>query len=96
MKKQPAVYILASQKNGTLYVGVTSNLVARTWEHKDNVLDGFTKLYNVHRLVWYEFQATMEEAIKREKQLKGWKRKWKVEMIERANPNWLDLYETLA
>ena len=96
MKKQPAVYILASKRNGTLYVGVTSNLVPRIWEHKDNLLEGFTKRYNVHRLVWYEFQATMEEAIKREKQVKGWKRSWKLELIESTNPEWQDLYEALG
>lgn len=73
MNKQPAVYLLANKRNGTLYVGVTSDLVRRIWEHKNNMVDGFTKQYNVHRLVWYELHASMESAIMREKRLKDWK-----------------------
>ena len=96
MDKQPAVYILASKRNGTLYTGVTSNLVKRVWEHRNDLLDGFTKKYNIHNLVWYELHETMESAITREKRLKKWKRKWKLELIESGNPGWLDLYETIV
>ena len=95
MTKLPAVYILASQRNGTLYVGVTSNLVKRVWEHKNNQVDGFTKKYHVHRLVWYETHVLMESAIGREKAIKEWKRSWKLALIEATNPHWQDLYETL-
>ncbi|WP_231587262.1 GIY-YIG nuclease family protein [Methylophilus sp. TWE2] len=87
--------MLASQRNGTLYVGVTSNLVKRVWDHKSNLIDGFTKKYHVHHLVWYEQATTMQAAIAREKQLKAWKRQWKVELIETTNPYWNDLYEGL-
>jgi putative endonuclease len=96
MDKQPAVYILASKRNGTLYVGVTSELVKRIWEHKNNLVDGFTKRYNIHRLVWYELHENMESAITREKQLKSWKRKWKLELIENGNPMWQDLYYAIV
>jgi len=96
MDKQPAVYILASKKNGTLYVGVTSNLVKRIWEHKNNLTEGFTKRYEVHYLVWYEMHECMESAIQREKRVKGWKRAWKMELIENNNPNWQDLYHTIV
>jgi putative endonuclease len=92
---QPCVYILASTRNGTLYIGVTSDLVKRVWEHKNDVIEGFTKRYAVHTLVWYEVHATMESAIKREKAIKAWKRAWKLELIERENPEWVDLYEKL-
>jgi putative endonuclease len=92
VNKQPAAYILASKRNGTLYTGVTSDLVKRVWEHKNNVVDGFTKRYSVHQLVWYELHENMESAIKREKQLKEWKRQWKLRLIEDTNPNWQDLY----
>ena len=92
MKKQPSVYILASKRNGTLYIGVTSDLVKRIWEHKNNMVEGFTKRYDVHRLVWYELHDSMNSAIIREKRLKNWKRKWKLELIEKGNPKWLDLY----
>ncbi len=91
MEKRPAVYILASKRNGTLYVGVTSNLPKRIWEYKNNFVDGFTRQYGVHQLVWFEFHDNMESAIVREKRLKGWKRKWKLELIEGANPHWKDL-----
>ena len=92
MNKQPTVYILASKRNGTLYIGVTSDLVKRIWENKNNMVEGFTKRYNVHQLVWYELHSTMESAITREKRLKDWKRKWKLELIESNNPKWEDLY----
>ena len=90
--KQPCVYILASQRNGTLYVGVTSNLVQRVWQHKSDLVEGFTKKYGVHTLVWYEAHETMESAIAREKTLKGWRRKWKLDLIETTNSSWRDLY----
>ena len=96
MDKQPAVYILASKKNGTLYVGVTSNLVKRVWAHKNNLTEGFTKRYEVHYLVWYEMHECMESAIQREKRVKGWKRAWKMELIENNNPHWKDLYHTIV
>jgi putative endonuclease len=93
--KQPCVYILASGWDGTLYVGVTSDLVKRVWEHKNDLIDGFTKNYRVHDLVWYEQHETMESAIMREKAIKEWKRAGKVELIEEANPKWQDLYPEL-
>jgi putative endonuclease len=93
--KQPAVYILASKKNGTLYIGVTSNLIQRTWQHKKDFIDGFTKDFSVHRLVYYEFHQTIENAILREKQLKKWKRSWKLKLIEDKNPTWKDLWNEL-
>ena len=93
--KQPCVYILASRRNGTLYVGVTSNLVQRVWEHKNNLVQGFTERYGVHTLVWYESHETMESAIAREKAIKEWRRAWKLALIERGNPTWLDLYGDL-
>ncbi len=89
------MYILASQQNGTLYIGVTSNLKKRVWEHKNDIIDGFTKNYNVHNLVWFEVHDNMEAAIIKEKQLKKWKRQWKLRVIEEVNPNWTDLYLTL-
>jgi putative endonuclease len=94
--KQPTVYMLASQKNGTLYIGVTSDLAKRVWEHKNNIVEGFTKEYRVHQLVWFELHESMESAILREKRLKEWKRKWKLALIERTNPNWQDLYPTIV
>jgi putative endonuclease len=96
MNRQPAVYILASKRNGTLYIGVTSDLIKRVWEHKHNEVKGFTERYRVHRLVWYEMHETMESAIRKEKMLKNWKRAWKLELIERTNPNWQDFYETIV
>jgi putative endonuclease len=95
MTKQPAVYILSSKRNGTLYVGVTSDLVKRVWEHRNNLVEGFSKRYNVHNLVWYELHESMDSAINREKRLKGWKRKWKLQLIEKTNPNWEDLYSKI-
>jgi putative endonuclease len=94
--KQPAVYILASKRNGTLYIGVTSDLVKRIWEHKNDTVAGFTKRYGVHQLVWYELHESIEFAIEREKRLKEWKRVWKLELIESANPDWKDLYDTIT
>jgi putative endonuclease len=95
MERQPCVYLLASKQNGTLYTGVTSNLLKRIWEHKHEAVDGFTKKYTVHLLVWYELHETMESAIQREKQLKNWKRQWKIELIEESNALWRDLYPEL-
>ena len=82
MQKQPAVYILASKRNGTLYIGVTSNLIQRVWQHKENHIEGFTKRYGIHLLVYYELHQTMPDAISREKQMKAWKRQWKINLIE--------------
>jgi putative endonuclease len=96
MNKQPAVYILASKRNGTLYIGVTSDLVKRIWQHKNNMLEGFTKRYSVHQLVWYELHSSMQSAIEREKRMKGWKREWKLELIESMNPKWQDLYHKIV
>jgi putative endonuclease len=90
------VYLLASKKNGTLYIGVTSNLVKRVHEHKYNLVEGFTKKYNVHKLVYYEATEDINSAITREKQLKKWKRAWKIELIEKNNPEWKDLYFELT
>jgi putative endonuclease len=95
MIKQPAVYILASKRNGTLYIGVTSDIIKRVWEHKNDLVEGFTKRYAVHHLVWYELHENIESAILREKMLKEWKRIWKMNLIEVDNPDWRDLYETL-
>jgi putative endonuclease len=95
MTKQPAVYILTSCKHGTLYVGVTSDLIRRIWEHKNDSAKSFTKRYGIHTLVWYEQYETMELAISREKAIKEWKRKWKIDLIERSNPEWNDLYASL-
>ena len=89
--KTPCVYILANQRNGTLYVGVTSNLTERIWNHKNSVAEGFTKRYGIHSLVWYEIHESMENAIHREKAIKKWKRAWKIALIEKDNPNWADL-----
>lgn len=96
MHKQPAVYIPASKRNGTLYIGVTSNPARRVWEHRNNVVEGFTEHYGVHDLVWYEPHESMESAIQRETRLKGWNRKWKLKLIERTNPNWEDLYHKIV
>ena len=93
--KQPCVYILASGWDGTLYVGVTSDLVKRVWEHKNDFIEGFTKTYRVHDLVWFELHETMESAILREKAIKEWKRARKIELIEESNPSWRDLYPEL-
>jgi putative endonuclease len=95
MGKQPAVYILASKRNGTLYAGVTSDLAKRVWEHRNDMADGFSKRYGVHQLVWYEVHENMESAIVREKEIKSWKRAWKLELIETNNPDWQDLYHKI-
>jgi putative endonuclease len=94
--KQPCVYILASGPYGTLYVGVTSELFERTGVHKQDLIEGFTKRYGVHRLVYYEMHETMESAIRREKQIKEWKRAWKVRLIESMNPEWVDLFDEVS
>jgi len=93
--KQYCVYILASKKNGVLYVGVTSDLQKRVWEHKNNVVKGFTQKYFVHKLVYFEQTTDVHSALTREKQLKKWKREWKINLIKKENPYWKDLYETL-
>jgi putative endonuclease len=90
------VYILASKKNGALYIGVTNNLLKRVYEHKQNFIDGFTKKYNVHTLVYYEAHSKIEEAIIREKQIKKWNRKWKLRLIEEMNYEWNDLYNEIV
>jgi putative endonuclease len=93
--KQPCVYILASERNGTLYIGVTSNLLQRVWQHKEGLADGFSKKHRTKLLVWYELHQTMESAISREKTLKRWRRSWKLELIEKHNSDWVDLYQDL-
>jgi len=94
--KQPCVYILASCRNGTLYVGVTSDLVQRIWQHKHNAVEGFTKRYNIHMLVWFEQHQEMQSAIAREKAIKHWERQWKINLIEKTNAGWRDLYAELV
>ena len=94
--KQPAVYILANQSHSTLYIGVTSNLVQRVYQHKQHLVEGFTKQYHVDRLVYFEQFSDMETAIKREKALKKWRRSWKEDLIESSNPNWLDLWDEIV
>ena len=92
MDRQPATYLLASERNGTLYVGVTSDLIGRTWQHREHVIEGFTKKYGVGMLVWFELHGTMDSAIAREKQIKKWNRAWKIRLIEEGNPHWKDLW----
>ncbi|QQP97276.1 GIY-YIG nuclease family protein [Lysobacter enzymogenes] len=94
--KSPAVYLLASAKNGTLYLGVTSNLIQRIWQHREHLTEGFSDRYSVTRLVWYEQHETMESAILREKRLKKWQREWKIRLIEENNPDWRDLWQDIA
>ncbi len=89
------VYMLSSKRNGALYIGVTSDIVKRVYEHKHRMVEGFTKKYSIHKLVWYEIHASIESAINREKQIKKWKREWKLKLIEKENPNWIDLYENI-
>ena len=96
MNKEAYVYILASGKIGTLYIGVTNDLLRRMWEHKNNQAAGFTKTYHVHHLVYYEQHVDISEAIKREKRLKNWQRQWKIELIEKDNPGWRDLYQDIC
>jgi len=93
--KHRGVYVLASGRNGTLYTGVTSDLRKRVGEHKDGLVEGFTRSYGVHRLVYFEEHPTMASAIRREKQIKSWKRAWKVRLIEERNPYWRDLWDEL-
>jgi putative endonuclease len=95
MTKQPALYILASRPNGTLYTGVTGDLITRIWEHRSGFVEGFTKRYRVHRLVYFELHENMEEAIHREKRIKKWRRAWKIDLIEESNPRWRDLWPTI-
>ena len=95
MNKQFFVYILASKRNGTLYTGITSDLVKRVWQHKNNSVEGFTKKYNVKILVYYEIYDDAENAIVREKRIKKWKRAWKLRLIEEKNPHWKDLYDEI-
>jgi putative endonuclease len=90
------VYIMASRRHGTLYTGVTRNLVRRVWEHRTDVVEGFTRRYAVHRLVWFESTGFLHAAITREKQIKAWKRQWKIELIEKSNPEWRDLYDEIV
>ena len=90
------VYLLASRPHGTLYIGKTTDLMRRVWEHRNKVVPGFTAKYGVDRLVWFEPQESLEEAFRREKQIKGWKRAWKIELIEAHNPLWADLYGSLS
>ena len=96
MNRSPCVYLLASNCNGTLYVGVTSNLIQRVWQHRQGEIKGFTEKYGVKHLVWFEQHETMENAIGREKQIKEWKRAWKVNLIVQENPDWHDLYDGLG
>ncbi len=95
MERHPAVYIVTNRPFGTLYIGVSSNLPARIWHHKHDVVEGFSRAHRLHRLVWYEMHATMHAAISREKQLKHWKRSWKVRLIVERNPTWRDLWREI-
>lgn len=96
MERQFCVYILTNKKHGTLYTGITSNLPKRIWEHKNKLVEGFTEKYNVSNLAYYEVHDNAESAINREKRLKSWNRKWKLDLIKEFNPEWYDLYETIA
>jgi putative endonuclease len=95
MVKQFYVYILASKRNGTVYAGVTSDLVKRVWEHKNKLVEGFTEKYGVDKLVFYEVHTDVENAIRREKQIKKWNRSWKLRLIEERNPEWKDLFDEI-
>ncbi len=96
MERQAAVYILASKRNGTLYIGVTSNLVRRIWQHRNDLIEGFSKQYSVHHLVYFEMHESIENAIVREKRLKKWNRAWKIQLITDKNPNWCDLWSQIC
>jgi len=96
MEKEFYIYIMANKPNGTLYIGMTSDLVKRVWQHKQGLVEGFTKKYAVGNLVYYETYHDSENAIKRERQMKKWKREWKIELIEKSNPKWLDLYRDIS
>jgi putative endonuclease len=95
VNKPGYVYVLASERYGTLYVGVTSDLIKRVWQHKEGLVEGFSKQHNVKRLVWYESHEDIRAAIEREKQIKKWNRAWKIELIQKQNPKWDDLYDSL-
>ena len=95
MEKLPCVYILTNKPRGTLYIGVTSNLPQRIWQHKNKVTKGFTEKHKLNKLVWYEVHDNMMSAIEREKALKAWKREWKIRVVEEMNPTWGDLYDDL-
>jgi putative endonuclease len=95
MEKQPCVYIMTNRDRGTLYVGVTSNLVRRAWQHRNHLSEGFTKKYKLVRLVYYEMHSSMYEAIQREKAIKKWRRSWKIRLIEKVNPSWADLWTSI-
>ena len=95
MGRQPAVYLLASGRNGTVYLGVTSNLVRRVWQHRTSAVDGFSARYDVHLLAWFEVHDTMASAIARGKRIKKWRRAWKADLIESANPYWRDLWSEI-
>ena len=95
-ERTPCVYLLASSRNGTLYTGATSNLPARIWQHRSSVVDGFTQRHHVHNLVWFELHETMDSAISREKAIKARKRAWKIELIEKSNSYWRDLYAEIC
>ena len=90
------VYILSSKRNGTLYTGVTSDIIKRVYEHKNGLVEGFSKKYSIHNLVWYEAHWSAEAAIAREKHIKKWKRAWKLKLIEEENPDWIDLYKNIC
>ena len=96
MEKTPTAYLLASGRNGTLYVGVTSDLIGRVWQHREHLADGFSKRYDVTRLVWYEMHPSMESAILREKRIKKWNRAWKIRLIDETNPSWRDLWPDIT
>jgi putative endonuclease len=96
MSKPGYVYMLASGRYGTLYIGVTSNLIQRVWQHRESAVDGFTRKYQVKQLVWFETHVDFVEAITREKQLKEWKREWKLRLVHQLNPQWRDLYGDLV
>jgi len=96
MKEYFYVYIISNKRNGTLYIGVTSDLIKRIYQHREGLIDGFTKKYNVKALVYYEQHENAESAITREKQMKEWKRQWKLELIEKTNPEWEDLYDKIT
>ena len=95
VSKTYSVYIMASERNGTLYVGMTSDLIRRVWEHREGMVPGFTKTYGVKQLVYFEIHADVGMAISRETRMKKWKRRWKMEVIEASNPTWSDLYHSL-
>ena len=95
MEKHPAVYMLADKRNGFIYIGVTSNLLTRITQHKEDQADGFSKDHKTHNLVWYKYYDAMADAISDEKRMKDWKRMWKIRLIEKSNPYWNDLSETI-